>query len=58
MVPGLDAELGQAVGELVGAGVERPVRQVRVAAGQRLAVGHVVDDALEEVGKVELHRRG
>ena len=44
------------MGEAVRALVEVPVGQATVAADQRDAIGDRVDDALEEVGEVELHR--
>ena len=44
------------VREPVRALVELAVGQAAVAADQRDAIGDRVDDALEKVGEVELHR--
>src|SRR5215472_9020854 len=52
-----DAHPQQMVGKPVGALVELGVRQPAIAADQCQAVGDGVDDALEQVGQVEVHRQ-
>ena len=63
MVAGSDARADQMVGDTVGRGVELRVGEPAFGAGagvvdvdKRLAVGDHVDDRLEQVGKVVLHR--
>lgn len=58
-----DPRADQMVGDPVGGGVQLRVREppLRARTGmvdvqERLAVGHRVDDRLEQVGKVVLHR--
>ena len=53
MVTGADTSLDQMVGDAVGALVELGVGATGLAGDQRVAVGHRVDDDLEEVGEVE-----
>ncbi len=58
VVPGADAERLQPVRQAVGAGVEVTVGEVAIPAADGDAVRDVVDDALEQVSEVELHRPG
>ena len=59
MVAGPDAARGEHVREPGRARVvELGEREPPVAAHERLVVGHGVGDALQQIGEVELHRRG
>ena len=55
MVAGPDAARGECVRELVGPLIGLRVRESPIAADERLALRHGIDDLLPEIGEVVFH---